>query len=128
MVPVSQSVSRAARVRVSRQIYTTSIKASRKPAGFCRLRQVDSKPGVHLMYQDLSRILGPANVLNDPQILDSFSKDESFAQPLRPAFIVKPENAAQVQELVQWANRTLTPLVPVSSGPPHLRGGTGPSA
>ena len=32
-----------------------------------------------------------------------------------------------MKELVALANQTLTPLVPVSSGPPHFRGDTVPS-
>jgi FAD/FMN-containing dehydrogenase len=31
-----------------------------------------------------------------------------------------------VQKLVKLANETMTPLVPVSSGPPHFRGDTVP--
>ncbi len=78
--------------------------------------------------EELNRIFGPRNVLDDIKILETCSKDESFATPLKPHYVVKAQNAAQIQELVQWANRTLTPLVPVSSGPPHFRGDTVPSA
>jgi FAD/FMN-containing dehydrogenase len=78
--------------------------------------------------EELNKILGPGNVLDDARILESYSKDESFAQALRPRFVAKAQNAAQIQELVQWANWTMTPLVPVSSGPPHFRGDTVPSA
>ena len=77
---------------------------------------------------ELSKIFGRRNVLDDAKTLEAFSKDESFAQPLKPHYVVKAQNAAQIQELVQWANGTLTPLVPLSSGPPHFRGDTVPSA
>ncbi len=80
------------------------------------------------MYQDLARIFGSGNVLDDPHILESYSRDESFVQPTKPQFVVKAQSSAQIQELVQWANWTLVPLVPVSSGPPHFRGDTVPSA
>jgi len=43
----------------------------------------------------------------------------------RPAAVVRPARAEQVQKLVQWAGGNGTRLVPVSSGPPHCRG-TGP--
>jgi len=79
-------------------------------------------------YEELNRIFGPRNVRNDAKILEACSKDESFSPPLKPHYVVKAQNAAQIQELVQWANRTLTPLVPVSSGPPHFRGDTVPGA
>ena len=45
-----------------------------------------------------------------------------------PRCVIKPANAGEVQEAVKWANETSTPLVPVSSGPPHGRGDTVPGA
>jgi hypothetical protein len=78
--------------------------------------------------QQLSEIVGAENVLDNPEILEECSKDESYATPLRPWFVVRPKNQEEVQALVQWANRTEIPLVPVSSGPPHFHGGTVPSA
>lgn len=77
--------------------------------------------------EDLARIMGRGNVIDSEQILEDYSKDESFVHPLKPCCVVKAQNAAQIQELVQWANRTLTPLVPISSGSPHFRGDTIPS-
>jgi FAD/FMN-containing dehydrogenase len=47
---------------------------------------------------------------------------------MRPSCRVKPRSVDEVQKIVLWANETRTPLVPVSSGPPHLRGGTLPTA
>jgi FAD/FMN-containing dehydrogenase len=41
--------------------------------------------------------------------------------------VVKPQTNQDIQKLVKLANETLTPLVPVSSGPPHFRGDTVPS-
>jgi FAD/FMN-containing dehydrogenase len=78
--------------------------------------------------EELNRIFGPPNVLDDAKILEACSKDESFTPPLKPHYVVKAQNAAQIQELVKWANRSLTPLVPLSSGPPHFRGDTVPGA
>ncbi len=75
---------------------------------------------------DLVAILGENNVLNDPQYLDAFSGDQSFSRMTKPRFVVKPMNVDEVQRLVGWANRTKTPLVPVSSGPPHFHGDTVP--
>lgn len=79
------------------------------------------------MKQKLVEIVGAKNVLDSQEILESYSKDQSFAVPMMPVLVVKPENAAQVQELVKWANETNTPLVPVSSGAPHFKGDTVPS-
>jgi FAD/FMN-containing dehydrogenase len=77
--------------------------------------------------QKLTEIVGAANVKDDADTLDSYSKDMSFANRTRPACVVKPQTAAEVKQLVGLANETLTPLVPVSSGPPHFRGDTVPS-
>jgi len=76
----------------------------------------------------LIKIVGADHVLDDPEILESFASDQSYAPRRMPWFVVRPANADQVQKLVQWANETETPLVPVSSGPPHFHGDTVPSA
>jgi len=73
---------------------------------------VDSKK------EELMGIVGKENVLDDPETLEAYSQDHSFALPMKPWFVVKPENTCKVQEIVKWANQSRTPLVPVSSGPP----------
>ena len=79
------------------------------------------------MKKSLSEIVGVNNVIDSPEVLEFYSKDQSFAKPMMPVLVVKPENAAQVQALIKWANETKTPLVPVSSGAPHFKGDTVPS-
>ncbi len=77
--------------------------------------------------EELIEIVGDNNVLDDPETLDTYSSDYSFVSSRKPWFVVKARNADEVQRIVEWANRTATPLVPVSSGPPHFRGDTVPS-
>ena len=77
--------------------------------------------------EGLSNIVGTEYVLDDLETLDSYSRDYSFTPPRKPRLVVKPENMEEVQGIVKWANQTGTPLVPVSSGPPHFRGDTVPS-
>jgi hypothetical protein len=77
--------------------------------------------------EQLSEIVGKENVQDDPVVIERYSKDESFATPLKPWFVVRPKNQDEVQALVRWANASETPLVPVSSGPPHFHGDTVPS-
>jgi hypothetical protein len=74
----------------------------------------------------LTKIVGSGNVSCEEATLDEYSKDMSFVHPIRPAFVVKPANADDIGKIVTLANETLTPLVPVSSGPPHFRGDTVP--
>jgi FAD/FMN-containing dehydrogenase len=78
--------------------------------------------------EELISIFGSENVVDEADALASYASDESFSHPLKPRFVVKAQNAGQVESLVQWANRTTTPLVPVSSAPPHFRGDTVPTA
>lgn len=74
----------------------------------------------------LAQIAGEANVSDEPARLESFASDRSFALKVPPRFVVKVQDAEQVEALVKWANETLTPLVPVSSSAPHHRGDTVP--
>jgi FAD/FMN-containing dehydrogenase len=76
---------------------------------------------------ELIELVGSDHVWDGPEILAAYSQDHSFVPPRRPQFIVQPGNSDEIQSLVKWANRTNTPLVPVSSGPPHFRGDTIPS-
>jgi len=66
-------------------------------------------------------------LLTDPQLLESYRRDQSFVRPVRPHSVVRITDTAQLQALVDWANRTRTPLVPVSSAGPHSHGDTVPS-
>ncbi|MFC1995306.1 FAD-binding oxidoreductase [Chloroflexota bacterium] len=76
---------------------------------------------------DLAGIVGSEYISDDPVILEAYVRDNSFSAPQKPRFVVKPKNVDEVQGIVKWANRTGTPLVPVSSDPPHSRGDTVPS-
>jgi FAD/FMN-containing dehydrogenase len=77
--------------------------------------------------EKLVKIVGAGNVMYEQAILDEYSRDMSFVNRIKPACVVKPTKADDIQKIVNLANETLTPLVPVSSGPPHFRGDTVPS-
>jgi FAD/FMN-containing dehydrogenase len=77
--------------------------------------------------QQLAEFVGKENFFDDPEILEDYSGDESFVHKIRPRCVVKPNSMEQVQDIVKWANDTLTPLVPVSSGTPRFRGDTVPN-
>ena len=76
--------------------------------------------------EKLAKIVGAGNVSDKPAALDEYSKDISFVNAVRPLCIVRPGSTEEVQKVVRLANETDTPLVPVSSGPPHFRGDTVP--
>ena len=77
--------------------------------------------------EKLIKIAGAGSVSYEKATLDEYSRDMSFANTVRPLCVIKPKNASDIQKIVNLANKTLTPLVPVSSGPPHFRGDTVPS-
>ena len=76
----------------------------------------------------LIAIVGAAGVVDDPQVDESFLLNHEARLSMQPHFLVRPGNVEEVQKIVNWANQTLTPLVPVSSGGPHLRGDSLPTA
>ncbi len=76
---------------------------------------------------ELTTLVSPEKVLDNPEILEDYSRDQSFARGVKPRFVVRPGNVGEVQKIIRWANQTNTPLVPVSSGPPHFHGDTLPA-
>ena len=76
---------------------------------------------------ELAAIAGKDNVFDDTGTLEQYSSDQSFTRGAIPQAVVKPGNVEEIQKVVLWAKRTDTPLVPVSSGPPHFNGDTVPS-
>jgi FAD/FMN-containing dehydrogenase len=80
-----------------------------------------------LKKEQLGAIVGPPHILDDAASLDGYGRDHSLVPALKPWFVVRPADGKQVQALVAWANQTRTPLIPVSSGPPHFHGDTVPS-
>ncbi len=75
--------------------------------------------------QDLEKIVGQGNVSDDPQTLAAYSRDQSFVESRTPEAVVFVETVEQIQEVVRAANKTLTPIVPYSSGM-NLHGATIP--
>lgn len=75
---------------------------------------------------ELEKIVGSEYVFDHPTFLDEYAEDLSFNPRIKPKGIVRPANTDEVQRIIQWANKTQTPLIPISSGPPHFRGDTVP--
>jgi glycolate oxidase len=65
--------------------------------------------------EKLKSIVGEGNVLNDPADLYVYGSDSSVHEGLAQA-IVRPENTAQVQELMRYANSEKIPVIPRGSG------------
>jgi hypothetical protein len=76
--------------------------------------------------EKLEKIVGAGNLTIEQDMLDEYSSDMSFVNQVRPAYVVRPKKAEDIQKIINIANETQTPLVPVSSGAPHFRGDTVP--
>ncbi|MBN2168576.1 MAG: FAD-binding oxidoreductase [Actinobacteria bacterium] len=76
---------------------------------------------------DFEAIVGSGSVVDDAELLKSFSEDHSYCSPKVPVLVVRPKTAEQVRKIIKLANRVKVPLVPVSSGPPRFRGDSVPS-
>jgi FAD/FMN-containing dehydrogenase len=74
---------------------------------------------------DLISMLGKESVFDDEATLMSYSHDQSFVDPRRPDLVVFADSSAQVQDVVRYANKTRTPVIPYSSGL-NFHGGTIP--
>lgn len=75
----------------------------------------------------LSEIVGLDSVCDSSEMLEEYSKDNSFVKPILPELVVKVKNSDEVQKIILWAKETKTPLVPISSKAPRHRGDTVPS-
>ena len=72
--------------------------------------------------EELESIIGSGNLMEGSDALEAYTKDLSFVQPIRPGSVVKADTAETARAIVKWAYETRTPLVPVSSGAPRIRG------
>ena len=74
---------------------------------------------------ELIGLVGQNNISDDAKTLTEYSGN-GLAPAMKPEFVIKPKDTNTVQKVITWANRTRTPLVPLSSGPPHFHGDTVP--
>jgi len=71
----------------------------------------------------LADIVGKPGVISQEEQLLDFSRANIYTGE-KPAFIVKPQSGKQVEQLIALAKESQLNLVPVSSGTPHMKGGT----
>lgn len=76
----------------------------------------------------LATLLGSDRCDADPGALQGYATDSSGATGPTPSLVVRPRHKHDVIDLVRYANAHGTPLIPLSSGPPHLNGDTVPGA
>ncbi|MCX8042641.1 MAG: FAD-binding oxidoreductase [Desulfobacterota bacterium] len=77
------------------------------------------------MIKELRDIVGAKNVLDNEEALALYAQDRSLSAPKKPFAVAKVNSAEQIQELIAFANKTFTPLIP-SSSTIHFYGATLP--
>ena len=75
--------------------------------------------------EDLIGIVGAENISDEPDVLESYAKDNSVSLPGMAEYVVKPKDADEVQRVVKLSNQNKIPVVPCSSGI-HFYGNTIP--
>uniref|UniRef100_A0A7C2ZNV6 D-lactate dehydrogenase (cytochrome) n=1 Tax=Ignisphaera aggregans TaxID=334771 RepID=A0A7C2ZNV6_9CREN len=73
-----------------------------------------------------SKVVGNNNVVTDEKELIKYSSDHSFVKPTTPIAIVRPGSVEEVQQILEYANKFLVPITPLSGGTNNL-GGTIPA-
>jgi FAD/FMN-containing dehydrogenase len=66
-------------------------------------------------------------ITTDAAVRAGFAKDLDTPNGLMPAAVAKPTTVAELQALVQWANKSGAKIIPVSSTGQHRRGDTVPT-
>jgi len=64
----------------------------------------------------LASIVGAKSVFTEPEVLETYSRDQSFTPARKPNYVVKPKNLDELQSIVRLANEQLMPIIPYSSG------------
>ncbi|MFC1591704.1 FAD-binding oxidoreductase [Thermodesulfobacteriota bacterium] len=77
------------------------------------------------MTTDLQGIMAADRVCDDSATLQRYSRDQSFVQTRSPDVVAYAQSVEDVREVLQYANKTNTPVVPYSSGL-NLHGATIP--
>lgn len=67
------------------------------------------------------------STVTDTETLNQYQSFTTIQQKVSPSISFKPTSITQVKELVLWANKTNTPLIPVSSTGKHRREDTSPT-
>ena len=83
--------------------------------------------GVEAVRKKLGALLPGGALVDDAETLDEYSSTSYPAPEGRPICALRPADAGQVASIVRVAREEGFNLVPVSSGPPHVKGGAVPA-
>ena len=75
----------------------------------------------------LNEILDEASFSNDPKIIEAYSSDLSFSQPVKPKAVIWATESEEISEIIKLANELKLAVIPVSSSEgPRFHGDTVP--
>ncbi|MFX0134076.1 MAG: FAD-binding oxidoreductase [Candidatus Hodarchaeota archaeon] len=76
--------------------------------------------------KELADIVGSGFVLDDPDTIEKYSRDNSFVPPRSASAVIKPNSTEEVKKIVKLCNKYKIPITPCSSGI-HFYGNTIPN-
>jgi glycolate oxidase len=69
-----------------------------------------------LFREQLANVVGSENVITATKVLEKYSRDQSFVQPVMPLCVVQPKVSDEVQAIVKICNQHKIPLTPYTTG------------
>ena len=63
------------------------------------------------MLSELHAIVGEPNASNRDTVLIAYSRDASLIDTLKPEYVVRPQTAEHISDILKLANRTRTPVI-----------------
>jgi hypothetical protein len=74
---------------------------------------------------NLVEIVGAENFFDETEVLEKYSRDFSMDPSGPPNYVIKPNDAKEIQKIIQLANERVIPVVPTSSSV-HFHGASIP--
>ncbi|MFW9849420.1 MAG: FAD-binding oxidoreductase [Candidatus Thorarchaeota archaeon] len=78
------------------------------------------------VYNELTKIVGTDRVTNKQELLEHLLGEHGFTERELPSLLVWPSSAEEISQIVELANKSYFPLIPISSGTPRMNGGSIP--
>ena len=66
---------------------------------------------------EIERAVGSGRVLTDPDVLSSYARDESEAEPSQPEAVVRVQSTSDVAAVMRAASKHRVPVTPRAGGP-----------
>ncbi len=66
--------------------------------------------------KELQGIVGEEHATSDTHIMYAYSYDMSFVKNRLPAYVVMPQTVEEIQQVMKFANKTKTPVIPYTAG------------